>query len=63
MLASDLLIQLVVYLQPPLLGLILALAIRPALIDSVWFSRVFGVRQRYKSTRFFECAAYSRLVG
>ncbi len=24
---------------------------------------MFGVRQRLRSTRFFECAAYSRLVG
>lgn len=34
MFASDLLVQTLVYAQPPLLGLLLALALRPSLLDS-----------------------------
>ena len=63
MLTSDLLIVLLVYAQPPLLGLLLAMVIRPALVDAAWFSRYMGARQRFRSTRFFECASYARLTG
>ena len=63
MLSSDLLVQLIVYLQPPLLGLLLTFALRPSLVDAAWFSRYAGARQRFRSTRFFECASYARLTG
>ena len=63
MFTSDLLVQLLVYAQPPVLGLILTLVLRPSLVEGSWFSRYAGVRQRFRSTRFFECAAYARLTG
>jgi hypothetical protein len=60
---SDLSVLAVVYAQPPLLGLLLATTLRPGLLSSAWLSRYLGVRQRTRSTRFFECAAYARLTG
>jgi len=63
MLTSDLVVVVLVYAQPPLLGLILMFAVWARLTDSAWLAQSLGVRQRLRSTRFFECAAYSRLVG
>lgn len=63
MLVGELNLVLLAYAQPPLLGVILALSLFYRLIDVTWFTRILATRRRLKSTRFFECAAYSRLVG
>jgi hypothetical protein len=63
MLTSDLSLLVLVYAQPPVLGLLLVFAFWSRLTDTAWLAQYFGVRRRLKSTRFFECAAYSRLVG
>jgi NADH:ubiquinone oxidoreductase subunit 3 (subunit A) len=59
----DTVVLVIVYIQPPVMGVLLALRFRPGLIDTAWWARSLGIRQRQKSTRFFECAAYSRLSG
>ena len=51
------------YAQPPILGFILFMVARPALISRALFLQLRGVRKRQKSVRFFECAVYSRLIG
>jgi len=50
-------------MQPMLLALLLFLLTHQGVFTGNLFFKVLGVRQRSKSVRFFECAAYSRLVG
>jgi NADH:ubiquinone oxidoreductase subunit 3 (subunit A) len=51
------------YIQPVWLGLLLFISWRTVLLDTLWFAGATALRQRLRSTRFFECAAYSRLNG
>jgi NADH:ubiquinone oxidoreductase subunit 3 (subunit A) len=51
------------YLQPPVLGLVLVLAVRRGLEVAPLFSWITGARRHRKGARFFECAARPRLVG
>jgi|LauGreDrversion4_2_1035121.scaffolds.fasta_scaffold88720_3 NADH:ubiquinone oxidoreductase subunit 3 (subunit A) len=51
------------YVQPVVIGLLLCLSWRIVLVDVLWFVGATALRQRLRSTRFFECAAYSRLGG
>lgn len=61
--SSEALFLVGVYTQPVLLGFILFFLARPGLLSRVLFLQLKAPRRRTKSTRFFECAAYSRLVG
>ena len=51
------------YAQPPIMGFVLFLLARPALISRALAFQLRGVRKRQKSVRFFECAVYARLIG
>lgn len=51
------------YAQPAILGFLLFIIVRPGLVSRVLFLQLKSSRRRLKSTRFFECAVYSRLVG
>ncbi len=63
MFTSDLCLLVLVYAQPPILGILLIFALWARLTDTAWLSQQLGIRRRLRSTRFFECAAYSRLIG
>jgi NADH:ubiquinone oxidoreductase subunit 3 (subunit A) len=49
--------------QPLFLFCLLFLLTHRSLNQSSLFSRLFAIRQRTRSVRFFECAAHSRLVS
>lgn len=63
MFTPDFVITIVVFMQPMLLALLLFLLTHQGVFTGNLFFKVLGVRQHSKSVRFFECAAYSRLVG
>lgn len=63
MLTADFFLNLIVIAQPLLLGLILFLLSRQGIFTGYFFFKNLGLRHHTKSVRFFECAAYSRLVG
>lgn len=61
--APELALLVLAYLQPVVLGLLLWLSLWTTLAPTVYLSGASFMRRRFASTRFFECAAYSRLVG
>ena len=63
MLSADFYINLLVMTQPALLGLLLFLISRQGIFVNNFIFKNLGLRHHNKSLRFFECAAYSRLVG
>lgn len=63
MFTPDLCINFLVLVQPLLLGLLLFLISRQGTFTTSFFFKNLGLRHHGKSLRFFECAAYSRLVG
>jgi len=63
MLTADLFLNLLTLTQPLLLGLLLFVLSRQGVFTNYFFFKNLGLRNHSKSLRFFECAAYSRLVG
>jgi NADH:ubiquinone oxidoreductase subunit 3 (subunit A) len=63
MFTSDLVLNLIVLAQPLILGLALFLLAHQGVLLGSFFSKHSGVRTHPKTLRFFECAAYSRLIG
>lgn len=63
MLNGDLILTLVIYSQPLLLGLVGFSLAKLRLLNWTWSLRYGAVRNRLRGTRFFECAAYPRLTG
>jgi hypothetical protein len=63
MLTADFFLNIIVLTQPLLLGLALFLLSRQGIFTANFFFKNLGLRSHSKSLRFFECAAYSRLVG
>ena len=63
MFTPDLLLNLLVLSQPLILALILFLLAHQGILSNNFFFKSSGVRAHPKTLRFFECAAYSRLVG
>ena len=61
MLWADVVALLVFYGQPPIIGLILVLAMRRGLSLSPYFNWVSGARRHRKGARFFECGVRPRL--
>lgn len=59
----DLAVLIFCYFQPPFLGFVLFMIARQGLINKALFSQFRASRKRLKNVRFFECSAYSRLVG
>jgi NADH:ubiquinone oxidoreductase subunit 3 (subunit A) len=60
---TDAVVYLFIYLQPPFIGLLLALAIYRGLSVAPYFSWLVGARRHRKNVRFFECAARPRLLS
>lgn len=52
-----------IYIQPPFIGLLLFGLTRQSLSNQSLFSHLRAARKRFKGVRFFECAAYPRLLG
>lgn len=63
MFTADLALNLIVLLQPLVLVFILFLLAHQGVLVGSFFSKNSGVRAHPKTLRFFECAAYSRLIG
>jgi hypothetical protein len=63
MVTFDFFINLLILTQPLILGLVLFLLAHLGVFTNNFFFKNFGLRNHPKSVRFFECAAYSRLVG
>lgn len=63
MLWTDSIILFFLYLQPPIIGLLLALALHKGLVSLPYFSWITGSRRHRKNSRFFECAARPRLLS
>jgi NADH:ubiquinone oxidoreductase subunit 3 (subunit A) len=63
MFTADLCLNLLVLTQPLLLALLLFMISHQGIFTSNFFFKNLNLRYHSKSIRFFECAAYSRLVG
>ncbi len=63
MFTTDFVLTVLVFIQPMLLALLLFLLTHRGIFTANFFFKALGLRQHSKSIRFFECAAYSRLVG
>lgn len=59
----DIVVFLFIYLQPPVIGLVLASALYRGLSVMPYFSWLIGARRHRKNARFFECAARPRLLS
>lgn len=60
---ADVVLLLFLYVQPPLIGLLLLFATRRGLSVLPYFSWVTGARRHRKGARFFECGARPRLLS
>jgi len=63
MLGVETVLIIAVYSQPLILGLLMVCATRPRATLFAGLARNLGSRYRLRGARFFECAAYPRLVG
>jgi NADH:ubiquinone oxidoreductase subunit 3 (subunit A) len=63
MLTAEFLIAFFMFLQPPIFGFLFFSIVRTGLVGSQLFSFLKTSRRRLKSVKFFECAAYPRLLN
>jgi hypothetical protein len=63
MLSFEFFVTFVVFIQPPLVGLLLFMLGRTALSSKFIFSFFKTYKKKLKGIKFFECAAYPRLVN
>ena len=63
MLSLELILAVLLLLQPPIFGFLFFSVARSGLAARFLFSQLKTTRARYKSIKFFECAVYSRLIN